>query len=220
MIHQFASDRIHQMTKCPEMWGGHEAVELQVLLLLEVCAAELAAPRKPTPRAVLDAYIRFADAVMGDEKNIPLSARMREVGRQAEFPAVLERFATGMWTANDLDRLHQAEGLLFGIDYDGTLAADPVLFGWLICSIRMRGHEVLLVTGRSDEGKWGDEVRAALSDIGINVPIVFAANGWKRLAAEAAGYKVDIWVDDHPEWIGPQDPEKIGARPQRPMQNG
>ena len=44
------------------------------------------------------------------------------------------------------------------------------------------------------------------------MPIVFAADGWKRSAAEAAGYKVDVWIDDHPEYIDAQDPAKVTRR--------
>ena len=35
-------------------------------------------------------------------------------------------------------------------------------------------------------------------------PLVFAGEAWKRQAAEAAGYPIDVWIDDHPEYIGPQ----------------
>lgn len=101
--------------------------------------------------------------------------------------------------------------LLIGIDYDGTWSADPGLFAIFVGTLKFRGHDAVLVTGRSDEGPWGVEVRRAVRDI----PIVFAADGWKRAAAERAGYKIDVWIDDHPEYVAPQDPEvarRKGAR--------
>lgn len=97
--------------------------------------------------------------------------------------------------------------LLFGVDFDGTFSADPSLFRAFVASLRERGHDAVLVTGRSDEGQWGAEVRR---EVGSLMPVVFAANGWKREAAERAGFKVDIWVDDHPEYVAPQT--LIGAR--------
>lgn len=93
--------------------------------------------------------------------------------------------------------------MLFAVDFDGTFSRDPDYYRAVVAIGRARGHEYVLVTGRSDEGRWGAEVRAALGDL---MPIVFAANGWKRAAAEAAGYKVDVWEDDHPEYIARQDP--------------
>ena len=94
----------------------------------------------------------------------------------------------------------QRRRVLFGIDYDKTWSADPGLFAIFVAALRGRGHDAVLVTGRSDEGQWGAEVRREVREI----PIVFAANGWKREAAERAGYKVDVWIDDHPESIAKQ----------------
>lgn len=91
--------------------------------------------------------------------------------------------------------------ILHGIDYDGTFSADPDYYRAVVALGRSRGHDYVLVTGRSDEGQWGAEVRR---DVGDLMPIVFAANGWKREAAERAGYKVDIWEDDHPEYVAKQ----------------
>ena len=66
---------------------------------------------------------------------------------------------------------------------------------------------MVLVTGRSDDAPWGDEVRETLSRHGVTIPIVFAGGTWKREAAHDAGYPVDIWIDDAPEYVAPQDPE-------------
>ena len=91
--------------------------------------------------------------------------------------------------------------MLIAIDYDGTFSRDPVLFRALVALGRRMGHAFVLVTGRSNEGQWGAEVRREGGDL---MPIVFAANGWKRAAAERAGHKVDVWIDDHPESIAKQ----------------
>jgi hypothetical protein len=99
--------------------------------------------------------------------------------------------------------------MLFGIDYDGTFSRDPPLFRALVSSVRARGHDVVLVTGRSDVAPWGDEVRKAVGGL---MPIVFAADGWKRDAAAQAGFDVDVWIDDHPEYIAKQDPAIVARR--------
>lgn len=98
--------------------------------------------------------------------------------------------------------------MIFGIDFDGTFAADPPLFRAFVGLLREAGHRAVIVTGRkdavmlSDPGRhWGDELRAVVGGL---LPIVFAGHEWKKEAAAKAGYAVDVWIDDHPEWIGPQ----------------
>ncbi len=97
----------------------------------------------------------------------------------------------------------------FAIDFDGTFAADPELFRTLIAAIHARGHDCVLVTGRSDTPPWGDEVRAL---VGALLPVVFAGGDWKRNAARRAGLAIDVWIDDHPEYVAPQDPDVLAAR--------
>lgn len=101
--------------------------------------------------------------------------------------------------------------MLFAIDFDGTYAADPAVFARLRALLEDAGHRCVLVTGRSDEGRWGEEVRATVGDL----PIVFAAGGWKRAAAEAAGLQVDVWIDDAPEYVGPQTDREAVAFKER-----
>jgi hypothetical protein len=99
--------------------------------------------------------------------------------------------------------------VIIGIDYDGTFSRDPELWKGFARAAHLRGHACVLVTGRSDDqitpagtSRWGDVVRTAVGDL---MPIVFAGLTWKREAAKSAGYTVDIWIDDNPEYIGPQD---------------
>lgn len=99
--------------------------------------------------------------------------------------------------------------MVFGIDYDGTFSADPDAFREMVKALRARGHTCVLVTGRSDEGGWGIAVKQAVGDL---MPIVFAANKWKAKAAEARGFKVDVWIDDNPEGIRPADVHMVAMR--------
>lgn len=98
--------------------------------------------------------------------------------------------------------------LVFGIDFDGTFAADPEAFKDIIESIVRHGHKAVFVTGRDNKDGFGDEVRDLINDTfgdkASEFSIVFAGSKWKKQAALDAGYKVNIWIDDNPEYIGPQ----------------
>lgn len=103
--------------------------------------------------------------------------------------------------------------MIVAIDYDGVWGAEPALFERLVGELLSGGHRCLVVTGRSGEGRWGREVREAVARSGHPLAIVFAAGGWKREAARRAGWAVDVWIDDHPETVGPQlDPAAIAFK--------
>lgn len=104
--------------------------------------------------------------------------------------------------------------MLIAIDFDGTFAADPRLFHEFARLARSFGHRVVVVSGRSDEPPWGDELREVVGD---GIPVVLAGSIWKRAAAEAAGYRVDIWIDDNPEYVGPQDPSLAAVKTGLPV---
>lgn len=88
------------------------------------------------------------------------------------------------------------------IDYDKTFSADPE--GWIqvITLMEARGHKFVCVTGRTNEFDFGKEVILAINNL---IPIVFAGQKWKKQAAEEAGWKIDIWIDDMPEYIAKQN---------------
>lgn len=90
--------------------------------------------------------------------------------------------------------------LLFAIDFDDTFTAAPEMFRYLVKVIRSYGHECVMVTGREDSPGVAEPVRALVGDL---MPIVFAGGTWKRDAARAAGWEVDIWMDDNPTYIAP-----------------
>ena len=86
--------------------------------------------------------------------------------------------------------------LTFAIDFDDTFSADPDLWRQLVPIMQWRGHTCVLVTNRPED--MGNDVRAEVGDL---MPIVFAGVWSKRSAAHRAGYDVDIWIDDSPEYI-------------------
>ncbi|HVI42717.1 MAG TPA: hypothetical protein VM577_19085 [Anaerovoracaceae bacterium] len=93
--------------------------------------------------------------------------------------------------------------MIIGIDYDGTFSADPEGWSQVIQLMQSRGHKVVCVTGRSDEGEWGEQVKKGINGL---IPIVFAGSEWKREAAKAKGWDVNVWIDDNPEYIALQHP--------------
>lgn len=100
--------------------------------------------------------------------------------------------------------------MIIAIDYHGTFSRDIVGFRAFVKSFQARGHVCVLVTGIEDGDRYAAEVRR---DVGDLMPIVFAAGAWKKQAAKAAGFDVDIWVDDNPEYIAEQDPRRcVGMR--------
>lgn len=83
--------------------------------------------------------------------------------------------------------------LTIGIDFDGTFAADPVLFKAFVEGATRRGHRCVLVTQRTEFFR--RDVDALCADV---LPIVYAGGETKRDAAAARGWAVDIWIDDNP----------------------
>lgn len=99
--------------------------------------------------------------------------------------------------------------MIFAIDFDGTFAADPDMFRLAVRLLRARGHGCFLITNRREDQ--GAEVKLLVGDL---MPIVFAGPMSKYDAAFAAGYDVDIWIDDAPHivnvsgivYVGDDDP--------------
>lgn len=102
-----------------------------------------------------------------------------------------------------------SRGIVFAIDFDGTWTRARHTLTQFVSIAQMCGHTCILVTGRSDEPPWGDEVRREIGDI---MPILFCAGKWKRPALDAwliekrmAGAHV-VAIDDSPEYFAAQDP--------------
>lgn len=99
--------------------------------------------------------------------------------------------------------------ITFGIDYDDTITEDIDLFGTLIKSIEDSGNDAVIVTGRSKIGSWEEEVLTTIeyykNKYNIKkLPVVFSGSQWKKEAAKEAGYHINIWIDNSPEYIGKQ----------------
>ena len=91
------------------------------------------------------------------------------------------------------------------LDYDDTYTKDPRLWKKTVRLMKHLGHTVMLVTNRglthlpNSIGLSTEEPRtaAALMDI----PCILCGPFAKREVMDALGEKIDIWIDDHPEWV-------------------
>ncbi len=86
--------------------------------------------------------------------------------------------------------------MLFAIDFDGTWSRDACFFHNFVTALRMRGHDAILVTCRSEE--CGNDVVLAIAGL---IPIVFTDHRPKREECDRLGLRVDVWIDDMPETI-------------------
>ena len=89
--------------------------------------------------------------------------------------------------------------MIVAFDYDATYTLDPILWDEIIKLMLKVNHTVICVTARPEI--MGQEV---LDSIGQLVPVLFAGGEWKREYALKHGYHVDVWIEDSPEYVGPQ----------------
>ena len=89
--------------------------------------------------------------------------------------------------------------MIIAIDYDNTYTMDPALWDNFITTAKEIGHTVICVTARPEI--MGQVV---INSVGKLVQVVFAGGEWNREMDLKSGYKVDVWIDDMPEYIGPQ----------------
>lgn len=88
--------------------------------------------------------------------------------------------------------------MIIAIDYDKTWTADPDLWQQFCELAEARNHTTVMVTGRK---AWSDDM--ARSGLPRGMQIIYAGDEFKQRAAEKAGVKVDVWIDDMPGTIQP-----------------
>lgn len=76
------------------------------------------------------------------------------------------------------------------IDYDGTFTRAPAAFRVFIQALKASGHHVICVTMRPNAD-------------GIDIPcdVICTDAARKGHFMEKRGEHVDIWIDDHPEFL-------------------
>lgn len=84
------------------------------------------------------------------------------------------------------------------LDFDDTYTRDPQLWDMFIMHAQRYGHDIRIVTFRSDNGNNDDVI--AVSN-GWNIPVLFTGGVRKRQYCYEQGFMVDVWIDDMPEII-------------------
>ncbi len=93
-----------------------------------------------------------------------------------------------------------AKKMLLGLDYDHTYSVDPEGWNAVVKLLEARGHRFVCVTSRAfPPGRHDDREPVP------PMPVVCSGHIFKRKAALAAGFPVDVWIDDCPSTIEPGD---------------
>lgn len=90
-----------------------------------------------------------------------------------------------------------------GLDWDGTVNADPVAFKGVVKAFLDGGHDVVVTTWRCKPQETNSDHPDAWVDIeeifnmwGFRLPIIYCNGKAKR-----EHYDADIWIDDNPSSI-------------------
>lgn len=93
------------------------------------------------------------------------------------------------------------------LDWDDTFTRSPRLWEAFVRTLAYEkvGARLIIVTmRREDEGdilkEWAQAVNTSI-DLEYPIEIYFTGRKAKKPFMENLGVKVDIWVDDMPEWI-------------------
>jgi HK97 family phage prohead protease len=93
-------------------------------------------------------------------------------------------------------------GLVISIDYDQTFTEAPGLWLCFIEDAVQLGNTVIMTTRRADNDANRAEVMSAIGPDSDMAAVIFAGpDSNKRDAARAAGYEVDVWIDDTPSTV-------------------
>lgn len=77
------------------------------------------------------------------------------------------------------------------LDYDGTYTLAPGFWNGFIMNASCQGHEVICVTMRYPDSQ----------AVVMPCPIHYTSYKAKVPFMEAAGVKIDVWIDDIPKWL-------------------
>lgn len=83
----------------------------------------------------------------------------------------------------------------FSLDYDDTYTKDPDMWLEFIKLLRNKGHDVLVVTMRSERE---NDIDPRLLEA---VRVIFTDGHQKLPYLQNCGIDIDIWIDDRPDYI-------------------
>lgn len=87
----------------------------------------------------------------------------------------------------------KSKKLTIGLDYDGTITADPNLWSGFIKICKARGHKIEIVTYRT-RGQYGDDQDILDFAAANGIEYVFTHGKAKTKACP----EVNVWIDDMP----------------------
>lgn len=82
-----------------------------------------------------------------------------------------------------------------GIDFDGTISADPMTFREVALDFARGGHEVAIVTWRKppEDLEVDEDIIKVFVAWGFKIEVVYTSGKAKRDC-----YPADIWIEDNP----------------------
>jgi HK97 family phage prohead protease len=105
------------------------------------------------------------------------------------------------------------QGLVISIDYDETFTEAPGLWLSFMAEACELGNTVIMTTRREDTDANRAEVLAAVGPNSYLSAIIFAGpESNKRDAATAAGFTVNVWIDDTPATVDGPAQRYLSAR--------
>ena len=93
--------------------------------------------------------------------------------------------------------------MLIALDFDRTYTLDPETWNIFIRVLREKGHDIICVTSRYPEENWYIE-----DSIGQVCKIFYTSRTSKRDFVNRLGIDPDVWIDDDPEFINRDHPDK------------
>lgn len=86
-----------------------------------------------------------------------------------------------------------------GVDFDNCYGSDPEAWSKVVDVLHASGHECVLVTKRPPDND--EAVREVMETVSGQMPLVFCGKRYKDDVASEHGHEIDVWIDDHPEFI-------------------
>jgi hypothetical protein len=83
------------------------------------------------------------------------------------------------------------------LDYDDTYTRDPPLWDSFIDQSLAHGHDIRIVTFRSDNMN-NEDIEESIGD---SIPVIYTGGQRKRVHCYTLGFMVQVWIDDMPEII-------------------
>ena len=87
--------------------------------------------------------------------------------------------------------------MVVAMDYDGTYTLDPNVWQMILNRLKMSGHTVYLVTMRTPE----ECIDLCPDLVKIVDDVIPTSRKAKMPFVRNLGIKIDVWIDDRPDWI-------------------